>query len=498
MNRLRRSLTTVLTGLLIGVGAQAQAQMSQLQVAQVQDIPSLPPLQAARTTGDSIFPALGQLGLDVLNYDLTLTVARPGTSELRGEVTLTLTATQPLAQIQLDFFGPTVSAVRWNGRLVVFRSDIAAQKLLVVPPAPLLPGVEATLTVSYAGAPGIVRDPDFSYPLELGWQSVPGDEASAGATRAGANFTLSEPNGTHTFLPSNDHPSDKATFTTRITVPAGFTGAASGVQVSQTELEGGFQTFVFRQAQPIPTYALAIHVNQFERVESPAVPVGVGGSPVQRRDYFPVGTAQPTREAYARTAEMLRVLSGWFGPYPFEAYGVAVVTPQLPALETATLSTMPVTSSREPVALHELAHQWFGNAITPADWSDVWLNEGFATYAELLWAEAQGQDGQALAARWMDTLNRSGTRPLVARTPEQLFDASAYRRGALALHALRVAAGDDKFRAFLQAYTARYSGGTVRTADLLALAQAQVGPEGEAALKLWIESPTLPALPILP
>ncbi|UQN06918.1 M1 family metallopeptidase [Deinococcus sp. QL22] len=459
-------------------------------------LPPAPPLQSLPNTqniGDSIFPALGQAGLDVLNYDLALTVARPGTPQIQAEVTLLLTATRPLPQIRLDFVGPTVSSVRWNGRAVPFRTDSAAQKLLVSLPAPLLPGVRGNLTVRYAGTPGIVRDPDFNFPVNLGWQSVPST-----AETAGANFTLSEPNGTRTFLPSNDHPSDKATFLTRITVPAGFTGAASGVQIAQTGATGGPQTFVFSQAQPVPTYALAIHVNKFERVDSPAVPVGVNGSPVQRRDYFPIGTAQPTREAYARTAEMMTVLSGWFGPYPFSAYGVAVVTPPLPALETATLSTMPVSSSREPVALHELAHQWFGNDISPADWSDVWLNEGFATYAELLWAEAQGENGQEMAARWWTTLNRTGTRPLAARRAEQLFDTSAYRRGALGLHALRVAVGDDKFRTFLQTYAARYSGGTVRTADLVTLARTQTGPEGEAALRLWIESATLPPLPVLP
>ncbi|THF68267.1 M1 family metallopeptidase [Deinococcus sp. Arct2-2] len=462
-------------------------------------VPTLPPptaLPAPRTIGDSIFPSLGQAGLDVLNYDLSLTVVRPGTPQLQGEVTLTLTATQPLSQIRLDFVGPTVSAVRWNGRPVVFRTDSAAQKLLVALPKPLLPGTQATLTVSYAGTPGIVRDPDFTFPVDLGWQSVPA--AGTGADVAGANFALSEPNGTHSFLPSNDHPSDKATFTTRITVPAGFTAAASGVQVSQTGTQNGPQTFVFSQAQPIPTYALGIHVNKFQRVDSPGVPVGVGGAPVQRRDYFPPGTFFQAKGAYARTDEMLRVLSGWFGPYPFGAYGVAIVTPQLPALETATLTTMPLTSSREPVALHELAHQWFGNDITPADWSDVWLNEGFATYAELLWAQSDGQDGQAMAARWWATLNQFGTRPLVARRAEQLFDTSAYRRGALALHALRVAVGDAQFRAFLQAYVARSSGGTVRTDDLVTLARALTGPIGEAALRLWIESPTLPPLPKLP
>lgn len=477
----QRPSLSLLSALLIGLSPVA-----------AQPLPTPPPrpAEAARTLNDPIFPGLGQFGLDVRHYDLALTVEVPGTPALRGAVTLTLGATRPLAEVRLDFFGPTVTAVRWNGRATPFRVDSGAQKLVVTSPSPLLLGQEARLTVEYRGRPGVIRDPDFSTPVELGWQSVP-----AAGGRAGANFTLSEPNGTHTFLPSNDHPSDKATFTTRVTVPVGYTAAASGVEgpVSGT---GGTRTFVFTQAHPIPTYALGIHVNRFERVTAPPVPVGVGGSSVARRDYFPVGTPPGTRAVFARTDEMLRVLAGWFGPYPFSAYGVALVTPRLPALETATLSTIPPNLSTERTAVHELAHQWFGNDVTLATWADVWLNEGFAAYSELLWTESQGGDGQAYAARWYANLERQGSRPLVARRAEQLFDLSAYQRGALALHALRAAVGEAAFRDFLHAYTARFSGRSVDTAAFLAFARTQAGPAGEAALRLWVESPGLPPLPV--
>ncbi|MBB5235167.1 M1 family metallopeptidase [Deinococcus budaensis] len=465
-----------------------------LSTAPAQPLPTPPAsaAEAARTLGDPLFPGLGQLGLDVRHYDLSLTVERPGTPGLRGAVTLTLAATRPLAELRLDFLGPAVSAVRWNGQPAPFRVDRTAGKLSVTPPAPLRPGQTARLTVEYRGLPGEVLDPDFGVAVRLGWQSVP-----AAGDRAGANFTLSEPNGTHTFLPSNDHPSDKATFTTRLTVPAGFAAAASGVEGPVVTGANGARTFVFTQAQPIPTYALGLFVDRFERVTAPGVPVGKGGAAVLRRDYFPVGTPPNVRAAYARTDEMLRVLSGWFGPYPFGAYGVGVVTPRLPALETATLSTMPLSMSTERTAVHEIAHQWFGNDVTPARWADVWLSEGFAAYAELLWTESQGGDGQAYAARWHANLSRAGTRPLVATQVSQLFDLSAYQRGALALHALRAAVGDTAFRAFLRAYAARFSGGTIDTAAFLAFARAQAGPAGEAALREWVEAEELPPLPVV-
>lgn len=446
------------------------------------------------TLGDPLFPELGQLGLDVVHYDLALTVERPGTPELRGVVTLTLGSTQPLTRIRLDFVGLGVSAARWNGQAVPFALEEQAQKLTVTPPAPLRPGETARLTLNYAGRVGGVLDPDLG--LNLGWQTVM--ESGPGGA---ANYAFSEPHGTHAFLPSNDHPADKATFTTRVTVPAGYMAAASGVEDRAAEQAGevaGRTTFVFTQAQPIPTYALGIHVGRLERVDAPAVPVGRGGAPVVRRDYFPVGTPGEVRRAYTRTDEMLRVLSGWFGPYPFAAYGVAVLPAgvDVPALETATLSTMPVRSSREEVALHELAHQWFGNDLTPRRWADVWLSEGFATYAELLWTGAQGGDTDALVRRWYARLQSRGTRPLVATTQEQLFDSTAYVRGALTLHALRLAVGDAALRDFLHAYAARFSGGNVDTADFLAVVRERTGAVGEAAVRRWVLDAELPPLPV--
>ncbi|WP_084147703.1 M1 family metallopeptidase [Deinococcus frigens] len=454
-------------------------------------VPTLPPpsgLVTAQPIGDSIFPALGQAGLDVLKYDLDLTVDRPGASELRGTVVLTVTATKSLPVLSLDFLGPPVLDLRWNGLLVPYRHDGTAGKLIIGPPQPLLPGTRAEVAVSFAGQVGVRPDPDL--PLNVGWQAVPAE-----GERVGANFTLSEPDGTRTFLPVNDHPSDPATFTTRITVPAGYTAAASGVQRLEKVAPNGNRTFVFEQAQPIPTYALAIHVNRFERVDSPAVPVGVGGTEVLRRDYFPAGIAADTRDAYASTEGVLQVLADWFGPFPFSAYGSAIVTPRVPALETATLSTMPVASSAVRVLVHETAHQWFGDRVTLADWSEVWLNEGLATYAELLWAQAQGETGSEIVQGWYARAGRNQTRPLVATTERQLFDTTAYIRGALALHAVRVTVDDAAFRAYLRGWVSEFQDRPVTTADLLTYTHSRLGARAEAALRLWVESPDLPPMP---
>ncbi|GHF35053.1 aminopeptidase N [Deinococcus metalli] len=477
------------SGLVAGVLLWAGAASGQV-------VPALPPGQPPRAVtvppaepiGDSIYPHLGQKGLDVLHYDVTLYIDQPGTRGLRGVAVLTLTGTRPLNVVSVDLLGPTVQDVRWNGQPAVWQQDVAAAKLRVTLPAPLPAGQRAQLTVTYAGPAGTLVDPELG--LDLGW--VPVQDA---AGRPVSSYTLSEPDGTRTFLPVNDHPSDPATFTVHVTVPPGVVVAASGVGGAAREVAGG-REFTFEQRQPIPTYALAVQVGPLERVDGPAVPAtGPEGGPVQRRDYFPPDTSDAVRAPYAQVGEMLRVLSGWFGPFPFPVYGAAVITPRVPALETATLLTMPVSSSSERVIVHEGAHQWFGDTVVLGDWADVWLNEGFATYAELLWLESRGDDPGRIAATWYDRLRAQPTRPLVATTEPQLFDASAYLRGALALHALRAAVGDAAFRTFLRGYVQDHSRRPVRTADLLASAQRTLGPVARTVLGVWVESPTLPPLP---
>lgn len=428
--------------------------------------------------GDTLYPHLGQLGLNVTHYDLRLTVPTPGTPDLRSDTTLTLHAERDLPDVQLDYSGPAILNVTWNGQPVPHRR--AADKLII--PLPLPAGQDVRLRVTAAGPAGGVPDPTLN--ITLGWQSVP-----ATPTQPGANFTFSEPDGTRSFIPCNDHPADPATFTTTLTVPRGVTAVASGTRLTDHPNLDGTHSVTYTLTTPVPTYALGISVGTLDTVRRPDL--RIGDQHVTLTDYFPTSVPDTVRAPYARTGDILTALSDWFGPYPFSTYGSVVVTPDLPALETATLSTMPVRSSRERVIVHEIAHQWFGNAVPLGDWSDTWLNEGFATYAELLWTQAQGQDTAPLLRGWRDRL-RPGTRPLTATTPAQMFDATAYARGALALHALRTQIGDDAFRAFLHTYARTRAGQPTRTADLLHLTRTQLGPEAATLLENWITQPELP------
>ncbi|WP_407538537.1 M1 family metallopeptidase [Deinococcus radiomollis] len=471
----RPALALVLTGAC--ALAQTGAQTTGMQVPATS--PALPTgFTAPSGYGDSVYPALGDAGLDVTHYDLSLR-SDPGVDRLTGRAVLSIVARQTLSQLNLDFAGPQVLGVKLDGKAV--RHAQVGEKLLVLPPVSIASGTAFTLTVSYSGTPALHLDASSGGGLRLGW-----------IAQAGGSYVLSEPDGAHTFFPCNDVPADGASYSLHLNVPAGTTAVASGVQTRQ-QTGGGRVYTDFQLAQPIPTYALTVHTGHLQLQTQPG-PAGIA-----IRNAFPVGLPGTVRAAFDQTPAMLGFLAGWFGPYPYPVYGVAVSEdPQLPALETATLSTFPSRPEAPVTALHELAHQWFGDDLRLGDWSDIWLNEGFATYAELLWAEGQGEATAPILERWYARLKREPARGLIATEPAQLFDASSYFRGALTLHALRLKVGDDLFRQIVRTYAARFSGRSVRTTDFLNVVRELGSAAAVETLRPWLTGPALPPLPEAP
>ena len=254
------------------------------------------------------------------------------------------------------------------------------------PATDIAEGAEFTTVITYDGHPEPIREGTDLF--ELGWQTD-GREA----------FVVSEPSGARTFFPVSDHPTDKATYTFRVTAPEDQTVAANGLLVGENDTGHGTRSWTYEASDPMASYLVQVAIGDYELVDAGKV------GDVTIRHAFHRSLADQAANATEQTAEMITLLDDVYGPYPFEAYGVLAVDEDLGfALETQTLTIIGSDlasggRAADQVLLHELAHQWVGDAVSPATWQDIWLNEGFATYAEWLWLERTGRLSAAESAR---------------------------------------------------------------------------------------------------
>ncbi|WP_318205191.1 M1 family metallopeptidase [Streptomyces sp. SCL15-4] len=426
-----------------------------------------PGTAGAPGAGDAYFPLSGNGGYDVRHYDLTLRY-RPADRRLDGTAVLTARATQRLTRFDLDLSGLTVTRVTVDGRPARFARD--GRELVVTPRTARAKGRDFRVTVAYHGTPGPVTDPDGSAD---GW--IPTDDGA---------FVAGEPQGAMTWFPANGHPRDKASYDFTLTVPRGRTAVANGVLLGQHTAHGE-TTFRWRQAEPMAAYLATATVGTF-RTER-----------YTTRDGIQVYNAVDPREARA-AAPVLKKLpsvleweSRLFGPYPFRAAGSLVDhAPDVGyALET---QTRPVYDSAPDLGtlVHESAHQWFGDSVSLTAWKDIWLNEGFATYAEWLYSE---QHGGPSAQKTFDALySRPARDGLWAYPPgdpgggERLFGTPVYERGAMALHALRRAVGDRDFFRVLRAWADGHRGGHGTTAGFVGLAERTSGKRLKGLFDTWL------------
>lgn len=427
--------------------------------------------------GDPYFPGLGNGGYDVDHYTLELQWL-PEDGSLAGTTTIEATATQDLTAFDLDLAGLDVTSVTVDGEAAaVVRDD---RELVITPASAIGDGTTFTTVVSYAGQPRPLRDGTDLF--EVGWQTD-GREA----------YVVSEPAGASTFFPVNDHPTDKATYTFEVTAPADQVVAANGLLTGQEDVAGGQRRWTYEARDPMASYLVQIAIGDYELVDG-----GTFGN-VTIRHAFHRSVADAARVTASRTAEMIDVLDDVFGPFPFEVYGVLVVDEPLGfALETQTLTiigTDVATAGRgaDGILLHELAHQWVGNTVSPATWQDIWLNEGFATYSEWLWSERTGGPSAASQAR---AAGRSGGLDLPPGDPGngELFDRTVYRRGGMALQALREAIGDGAFFTVLGRWVAEHRYSTASTADFVALAEEVSGRSLADLFQRWLYDDVLPSL----
>ncbi|MCW5874570.1 MAG: M1 family metallopeptidase [Anaerolineales bacterium] len=431
--------------------------------------------------GDPYYPHLGNGGYDVQHYHVELDVDM-ARQHLDGRVRIDAIATQTLGSFNLELAGMQVHRIQVQDQLVEYTRD--GVELTLTPTQPVEAGEAFEVWVEYSGRPGEGMDFGSMNEFEVGWGWYPDGEGA---------YVAAEPSGNSTWMPLNEHPSDKATYSYAITVVKPYMAAANGV-LQETIDNGDTRTFVWNSASPMASYLATVGIGRFD------IETSTGPNGLLIRDYFEQDIPQETRNDFGRTPEMIALFNELVGPYPFEVTGVIVHDIDFGfALETQTMSVFGSGFTDEYVVAHELAHQWFGNSVGLNCWQDLWLNEGFATYMSALWNEhAYGEQALHDEIR-MYYLQVALSGPFAAPPghpgADDLFNFGVYYRGALALHALRERVGDETFFAILQTYYARFRDSNAVTADFVAVAQEVSGQDLQEFFDAWLYAKDVPDIP---
>ncbi|MGW6213620.1 M1 family metallopeptidase [Streptomyces sp. NPDC055109] len=455
------------------LGALATAAASFFLVAA-----SSAPTPGADGIGDTYFPQLGNGGFDARHYALEVAYD-PATDRLDGRTTLTARATQNLSSFDLDLQKLDVTKVEVNGRRAHFTRS--GDEIRVTPRGPLAKGRTFTVTVTYGGVPEALSGP-IVFGSDYGWMKT-----------ADGVFVACEPNAASTWFPSSDHPSDKATYDIRITAPKGLTGVSNGRLVS-THDRGGRTVTHWRESRPMATYLATATIGKFD--------VRTGRTPAGTPIYVaidPVLANSNSVDVYAVTAAATDYWSQVFGPYPFEETG-AIVDDMPQAGFSLEVQSKPAYSAvrSELTIVHELAHQWFGDSVSVAHWKDIWLNEGFATYAQWLWSEHQGVRSahDSFVAGYDSRPADSSFWQTTVGDPQRdtMFASAVYQRGAMTLQMLRERIGDTAFFKLLPAWTRLHRYGNGSTADFISLAERISGRQLDDLFQTWLFTPGKPAV----
>ena len=420
--------------------------------------------------GDPYAPELGNLGYDVTHYQLTLALD-PAVENIEATAQISGFITDPaLELLSLDFVGFEIAELLWDSQPAAFSR--LGDKLVIEPPIALSARQNFVLRITYAGNPVERPSRYVGFASSVGMSFVDGQSI----------YVLSEPDGSRYWFPNNDHPRDKATYRFEITVPQGFTAVANGRLIQQIDSETS-STFIWQHNYPMASYLSTVVVGKFDRVESRS-PDGV-----LLRDYVTQEAGTEFASATADVGEAIDWMSDRFGPYPFEAFGFVTADVTSVSLETQTMVLLANNMIGQRTVMHELAHMWFGNWVSLDSWQQMWRNEGFATYVQLMWeTQDDPEDLQLIIESFRSAVEENGDEfPLGNPPAAQLFSFKVYFGGAVFVHELRQKMGDEAFFSGLQSYFATYGGGTASDDQFREVMEAVYGESLEAFFAEWLE-----------
>ena len=470
------------------------------------------PIDGAQTSGDVLFPNVGNGGYDALHYDIQLswTQADPiAQSTIVATTTMTATAPVPLQSFSLDFEGLEIDSVKVNGEAATYTRDIDAAaikyKLIITPATPV--SGEFTTEVQYHGTPSRHQDTDGSWE---GWSPT-----ADGATMLG------QPIGSMTGFPHNNTPNDKSTYKIALDIPnqitnAAGTGSAAALSIGElvssapTAGSGGERrTWTWERTLPTASELVIISIGKYDMITSQVTLSD--GRVIPEWSFMDSALSAANKNTIvsrrAQLGTIIRNLETIYGPFPGNSTGVVIDTvPGINyALETEDRSFYTSANSvNGNTLIHELVHSWYGNNVSPRVWNDLWINEGMATWGPTYYNtnEAFGTNTTPVETTYYNTWNTTAagharwTIPPAGMTdPYDLYDWQSYTRGALVWTALKVAIGDTAFFALIKEWQSRYAGTSRGTTEFIALAEELSGKDLTAFFQDWVYDADKPAWP---
>ncbi|HIV57257.1 MAG TPA: M1 family metallopeptidase [Candidatus Stackebrandtia faecavium] len=475
-SRARALITIVALAALAVSGCSQQAPLAEGDASESADY------SAAHSVPNTspMYPDYGDPHIDVLHYEMDLGY-EPEAATLSGTVTLTTRAVEDNDVIHLDFSDQmTVETITVDDS----DSDFTHQGYDLDINEAVSADQEIKVAVTYSGTPEKMPAP----------AQRPDMAGGIGATTGpnGALWTFQEPFGAMTWYPANDVPWDEAFYDFKVSVPDGYAAVASGTFVSDDD-----NTYVWSSSDPVATYLVTLAVDRYTMSETK----GPNGLPITTW----TTSGSDMDSVFSETAAVLEWLEERYGPYPFESAGVvevggdsAMETQQMVTFSSERIFDETQRISTTGVLVHEMAHQWFGDAVTPDDWDGLWLNEGAATYTEQMWLLENDDTDMTeaqLVAQWEkdDADLRRQFGPPGDPNPQAFASSNSYVCPALMLYNLRdEIGGAEAVDEFLAAWVAEYHNETVDRETFIEFANAHTGKDLTQFFNEWLDSPTTP------
>ena len=459
-------------------------------------------LPGAVSANDPYAPGHGNGGYDVQNYSISMLYLKSDgiDATIKAVATITAKATQNLSKFSLDLNDLKTTKVTINNKSAKFSTT--SSKISITPPQGILKGKVFTTAVSYEGKPGAYLGEGETTPSQ-GWLH----------TKTGT-LAVGEPYVASYWFPSNDHPSDKATFTIAVTAPAALTVVSNGNLKVDPVVKSGTKTWVWVEKYPMAPHNTVLAVGDYTLLKS----VTTSGIPVISAYENSIGAegAVTVRKALDFIPSAMDTYIARFGKYPLETTGAIVAdialnyameTQERPLYSISNLNSY--AENLSTVVIHELAHQWYADSVTPKRWSDMWLNEGFASYAQWVWGEDQKNEPALYQANYFYNATAENFPHRASVTSQFAYDAfwsvkvgqpavpdlfskAVYTRGAMTLHALRTTVGDATFYDILKGWATKKAYSNATNQEFIAFAQSKTKIDLKQLFIDWLDTTSKP------